>query len=189
MSKLLIGSLAIGLGLTSTSLAGEKASQTSSNETVKGAAMTISGCVVVDKDKDNSVVLMDVQEISGPSSVVPNPTLTGMGLTGGSLNTIYWLSSETVKLVRPHDGHRVEISGTITDVSTGTTKITQEPGKPGPDNDIKIEVSARGKEASVETEKPIIPGPTPVTKTEETKTLPVRRIKVETVKMLSSTCS
>jgi hypothetical protein len=88
--------------------------------------------------------------------------------------------------MRGHLGHKVEVSGTITDLSTGTVRIKQEPGKPGPDN--KIEVEARGKEAEAKTDMPVKPAPESITKSDEKNTLPVRRVKVATVKMLAATC-
>jgi hypothetical protein len=80
------------------------------------------------------------------------------------------------------------VTGTISDVSTGTVKVNQEPGKPGPDN--KVEVYARGKNASGETDRPVEPGP-PLRKgmkTDEKKTLPVHRIEVVTVRRIAPTC-
>src|SRR5207247_10052847 len=99
---------------------------------------------------------------------------------------IYLLSHESVPLMRGHLGHKVQVTGTITDLSSGTVRIKQEPGKPGPDN--KITVEARGKEASAKTETSVKAGPAPVGKSDEEKNLPVRRVKVDTVKVLSTTC-
>lgn len=154
---------------------------------VKGSSMTLAGCVVT--DKDHSFVLTNVQEMAGPSSSIPNATLEGLdGVKGGTPNAIYWLSKDSVKRMRGHVGHKVEITGIITEVSTGTTRITQDPGKPGPDNDNKIEISANGKESKHETEASVAPGPTAMVKTTETKVMNVRRVKVDTVKVLAKTC-
>ena len=98
-----------------------------------------------------------------------------------------WLSHDSVKLMRGHLGHKVEVTGVITDLSTGTVRLKQEPGKPGPDNDTKIEVNARDKEATGKTDLPV--GSAPITKSDKTTTLPVRRVKVDTVKMIAATCS
>ena len=83
-------------------------------------------------------------------------------------------------------GHKVQVTGTITDVSAGTVTLKQEPGKDGPDNSVKVE--ARDKESSGKTDEPVTTGPVSPVKTEDTQNLPVRRIKVDTVKMLAPTC-
>jgi len=105
---------------------------------------------------------------------------------GGGPEVIYWLSQDSVKLMRGHVNHKVEVTGTITDLSTGSVRVRQDPGREGRDN--KVEVAARGKEATGKTEQPVTDGPQPTTKTVETKVLPVRRVKVETVKMIAATC-
>ena len=56
---------------------------------------------------------------------------------------IYWLSKDSVKKMRGLAGQQVEVMGTVTDVSMGTVKVRQEPGKDGRDN--KVEVDARGR--------------------------------------------
>jgi len=151
---------------------------------VKGAAVTISGCVIT--DKENSFVLTHVQELAGPRSTVTPAVLGAKGMEGGGPEVIYWLSQDSVKLMRGHVNHKVEVTGTITDLSTGSVRVRQDPGREGRDN--KVEVAARGKEATGKTEQPVTDGPQPATKTVETKVLPVRRVKVETVKMIAATC-
>ncbi len=64
--------------------------------------------------------------------------------------------------------------------------MKQEPGKDGPDNTVKIE--AREKDATAKTDQPVASGPPAIVKTEETKTMPVRRIKVDSVKMVAKVC-
>ena len=67
-------------------------------------------------------------------------------------------------------------------------RVRQEPGKDGRDN--KVEVEARGKDASAKTEKAVEPG-TPVPaglKVKETKTLPTYRIQVDTVRSIAASC-
>jgi hypothetical protein len=179
MSKFFLTSglaLAVGLGTLA-------AAEEPKTDAVKGSAVTITGCVV--SDKTDSFVLTHVQEISGPKSAATTPVLgeTGMEKTG---DLVYWLSHDSVKLMRGHLGHKVQVTGVITDLSTGTVRLKEEPGKPGPDNKIKIE--ARGKEASAKTDMPVTAGPAPAGKTDEKKTVPVRRVKVDTVKMLAETC-
>lgn len=178
--QFLLSSLAMGLGLATAAAAQEPA-----KDSVKGRNVTISGCVVT--DKEDSFVLTHVQEIAGPRSTAQSATLDGMaGLKGGSPGVIYWLSSDSVKLMRGHIGHKVEVMGEITEVSTGTVRVQQEPGKDGPDN--KVEVVARDKDSSGKTDEPVVTGPASTVKTDTTQSLPVRRIKVDTVKLLSKTC-
>lgn len=180
MSRFPLIDLALGLGLATAAVA-----QDSTKDSVKGALVTITGCVVT--GKEDSFVLTNVEEISGPTSTGPNATLDAMaGLKGGAPGVIYWLSQDSVKLMRGHLGHKVQVTGAITDVSTGTVKVTQEPGKDGPNNTVKVE--ARDKESTARTDKPVVTGPAPMVKTEETQNLPVRRVKVDTVKMLAPTC-
>jgi hypothetical protein len=181
MKNILLGtSLALALGLTAVVAAAE------TPEAVKGSPVTITGCVA-ESDSD-SFVLTHVQNISEPGAVARNVSLGATGLQGGSAEVIYWLSKDSIKKMRGHVGQRVEVTGTITDVSTGTVEIKKEPGKDGPDN--KVEVDARGKDASAKTDRPVEPGdpPPPGVKVEKKKTLPVHRIKVDTVRMVSATC-
>ncbi len=178
MSNFLFSSLALGLGLATAAVAQEPG-----RDSVKGSAVTISGCVVT--GKDDSFVLTHVEELSGPTSTGPNATLDAMaGLKGGAPGVIYWLSEDSVKLMRGHLGHKVQVTGTITDVSMGTVTTKQEPGKDGPDNTVKVE--ARDKESSGRTDEAVATGPK--LKGEATQNLPVRRVKVDTVKMLAPNC-
>lgn len=179
MKNILLSGVALSLGLT-----GVASAQETSNSVV-GSMMTITGCVVT--DKENSFVLTHVEEISGPRSTSPNPTIEGMaGVKAGVPGVIYWLSSESVKMMRGHLGHKVEATGKITDLSEGTIKTKQEPGKDGPDNTVKIE--AREKDSTAHTDEPVVAGPPATVKTEATRTMPVRRIKVDSVKMVAKVC-
>lgn len=179
MTKVFLYSLALALAAT----AGAAEQQRSG---LAGSPITITGCVA---DSDSgSFVLTHVQRASEPGNPNTGAVLGASGMEEASGEVIYWLSSGSVKRMRGHVGHKVEVTGTITDVSMGTVKINQEPGKPGPDN--KVEVYARGKNASGETDKPVEPGP-PLRKgmkTDETKKLPVHRVEVATVKMIAPTC-
>ena len=178
MSKFFIaGSLAVGVALA-------VASGAEDPNDVKGQSVTISGCVIT--DKDNSFVLTHVQELAGPRSPVSPAEIGARGPEGGGPEVIYWLSQDSVKLMRGHLNHKVEVTGVITDLSTGSVRVRQEPGREGRDN--KVDVAARGKEASGKTEKPVTENPPVSGKSVETKVLPVRRVKVDTVKMIAATC-
>jgi hypothetical protein len=183
MKDILLGcSLALGVGLAT--VAG--AAQSADVPPMKGSAVTLTGCVA-GSDSD-SFVLTHVQRVSPDPGPGTGAVLGAHGMEGGSREVIYWLSHDSVKKMRGHVGRRVEVMGTITDLSMGTVEVTREPGKPGPDN--KVEVEARGKDASAETNRPVEPGPAPArgTKTEEKKTLPTYRVEVETVRVISPTC-
>ena len=179
----LAGSLVLGLGLATVAGAG----QSGDSSLQKGTAVTLQGCVA-GSDSD-SFVLTHVQKIAPPDNVPPTgASLGATGMEGGSAEVIYWLSHDSVKKMRGHVGQRVEVMGKITDISTGTVKVREEPGKPGRDN--KVEVAARGKDASAKTERPVEPGPTPPpgTRIEEKKTLPTYRVEVDTVRMIAPVC-
>jgi len=176
---LAVGGLALGLAAV--------AGAADPDPAMKGAVVTITGCVA-GSDSD-SFVLTHVQKVSQEGAPLASaPALGASGMEGGSDEAIYWLSKDSVKKMRGHVGHQVEVTGPITDVSMGTVKVREEPGKEGRDN--KVEVDARGKEASAKTERPVEPGPPPApgTRVEKTKTLPTYRIQVDTVRMVAATC-
>jgi len=180
-NALLGGSLAVALGLGFTTPAA------ADDDPAEGTRVTIKGCVA-DSDSDD-FVLTHVEKVAQPGAVPPttNAVLGAGGLEPGPDEMIYWLSKDSVKKMRGHVGHKVEVTGTVTDVSTGTVTVDKEPGKAGPDNEV--EVAARGKEADAETNRPVEAGePAPRVKEKTKKTLPVHRIDVETVRMVASTC-
>ena len=148
---------------------------------VKGSVVTITGCV--ESSEHDSFVMTHVQRMSAAGSPVAAESV--LGATGMEPERIYWLSKDSVKTIREHVGHKVEVTGTVTDLSRGTVEIEKEHGKRN-----KVEVEARGKEAEAKTNRPVEPGdpPAPRMKVEKTKNLPVSRVKVDTVKMLSATC-
>jgi hypothetical protein len=154
---------------------------------VKGSVVTLIGCVVA-SDSD-SFVLSHVQKVSPDGAPIPNGQMLGAhGMEGGPEEVIYWLSKDSVKKMQGLAAHQVEVTGTVTDVSMGTVKVRQEPGRDGRDN--KVEVEARGKDATGKTERAVEPGP-PVaagTKVKETKTLPTYRIQVDTVRDITASC-
>ena len=152
---------------------------------VKGTPVTIQACVA-DADSDD-YVLTHVQTLK-PTLKSGGAVLGATGMQPAGEQPVFWLSKNSVKRMREHLGHKVEVSGTITDVSMGTVQVRKEPGKEGPDN--KVEVDARGKDASGKTDRPVGTGPAavPGMKVEEKKSMPVHRIAVDTVKMVAATC-
>ncbi len=181
---ILAGGLALGLGVTSQSPAVQP-----NKDSVVGAKVKLTACVVT--DKENSFVLTQVDEIYGPRATTSSPTpmaMSGMK-DGGPNEVIYWLSHDSVQKMRGLMGQRVEVMGTITEVTMGTIRTQQEPDKPGANNDNKIEIDARGKESDAKTDIAVGTGPDPLVKSDETQSLPVRRIKVKSVKVINKTCS
>jgi len=180
--KNLLAVSALGLGLVAVAGAADP------DPTMKGSVVTLSGCVA-GADSD-SFVLTHVQKVSPDGAPIPNsaPAFGAHGMEGGGEEVIYWLSKDSVKKMRGLEGHQVEVMGTVTDISTGTVKVRQEPGRDGRDN--KVEVEARGKDASAKTEKAVEPGP-PVPagmKVKEKKTLPTYRVQVDTVRDVAANC-
>ena len=173
------GGLALGLGLMAVGATAD------SHTTVKGSPVTITGCVA-GSDSD-SFVLTHVQKVMGAAMPESDVVLGAHGIESAG-EVIYWLSHDSVKKMQGHVGHRVEVTGTVTDLSTGTVKIKEEPGKPGPANEV--EVAARGKDADAKTDRPVEPGPPPPpgTKVVKKENLPTYRIDVDTVRMISTVC-
>jgi hypothetical protein len=156
------------------------------DDPAKGSHVTLRGCVAA-SDSD-SFVLTHVQNLAGPGATTEGPSIGATGVEPATSDVIYWLSKDSIKRMRGHVGHKVEVKGTVTDVSTGTVEVKKEPGKPGPDN--KVEVDARGKDASARTDRPVEPGPAPAagSKVEKKMVKPVHRIDVDTVTMVAATC-
>jgi hypothetical protein len=155
-----------------------------------------SGLDLIVSDQDHRVVIHDYfRGEQRPTLVSPEgapiangASLGAHGMEGGADEVIYWLSKDSVKKMRGLAGQQVEVMGKVTDVSMGTVKVRQEPGKDGRDN--KVEVDARGKDATAKTEKAVEPGP-PVPagmKVKETKTLPTYRIQVDSVRSIATNC-
>ena len=175
-----VAGLFVGLGLATVAGAADP------EPLMKGSPVTIMGCVA-GSDSD-SFVLTHVQKVSPDGTAPSGPSLGATGMERGSEEVIYWLSKDSVKKMRGLTGHQVEVTGTITDISTGTVKVRQEPGKDGRDN--KVEVDARGKDASAKTERAVEPGATPPVgmKVKEKKTLPTYRVQVDTVRTIAANC-
>jgi hypothetical protein len=183
ISKFLSGGLALGLGFVAIAGADEP-----NKDSVVGAKVKLTACVIT--DKENSFILTHVDEIYGPKSSTSTPTpmaMSGMK-DGGPNEVIYWLSSDSVKKMRGHLGHKVEVTGEISEVTMGTIRTVEYLKTPGVNNDTKVEIDARGKESDAKTDRPVDTGPLPTEKSDETQKLPVRRVKVKSVKVLSNTC-
>jgi hypothetical protein len=167
---LVVSSLA--LGLATISAAQDRAAA------AKGTSVTLTGCVA-DADSDD-FVLTHVQRVSPPGPQAMVLGAHGMELAPGE--PVYWLSKDSIKRMKGHLGEKVEVIGTITDVSTGRLEVKLEPGKPD-----KVEIDARGKDASAKTDQAVEGRAR--RKTEKKTTVPIHRVSVESVRTLSATCT
>src|SRR5262245_15876712 len=144
MKHALLGAgLALGLGLATAAVAADN-----TTPPAKGTQVTLTGCVA-GSDSD-SFVLTNVQTVApAPGPASSGAVLGATGMEPAADQPIYWLSHDSVKLMRGHVGHKVEVTGTVTDISTGTVKVREEAGH------NKVAVEARGKDAIVRSAEPL----------------------------------
>jgi hypothetical protein len=131
---------------------------------VKGNPVKFSGCVTPGTEQ-GSFLLTNVKRTDGAADT----------------NTIYWLDS--ARKLDGHAGHQVEVTGIISDVSDGKVKTKTDPKK---DTD-KIEVKKGGE--SVTANVPAQPVGTTAKKTTTDEPRALLKLKVKSLKMLSSSCS
>jgi len=127
------------------------------------APVTIVGCLLAGTRPD-TFVLKNVTDSAGQASDV-----------------IYWLS--TTRGLKDHVGQMVEVTGPVVAVSEGELEVKTNPAK---SPDTTIQVKARGKEAKARTDEDADVGTG--TRTKEERTMPVHRIKVRSVRMVSPSC-
>ena len=125
--------------------------------------VTITGCLLAGTRPD-TFVLKNVTDSAGRADDV-----------------IYWLS--TTRGLKDHVGQMVEVSGPVVAISEGELEVKTNPAK---SPDTTIQVKARGKEAKARTDEDADVGIG--TKTKEERTMPVHRIKVRSVRMVSPSC-
>jgi hypothetical protein len=126
----------------------------------KDAPITIRGCLLAGTRTD-TFVLNNLTSSVGDASHV-----------------IYWLSSTNG--LKDHVGETIEVTGPVVGISEGELNVRTDPAN---SPDTTIEVKARGKEAKARTDGDAD------TKTTEERTMPVHRIKVQSIRMVSTTCS
>jgi hypothetical protein len=126
--------------------------------------VTIRGCLLAGTQPD-TFVLKNVTDSAGRAPDV-----------------IYWLSS--TRGLKDHVGHTIEVTGPVVSVSAGEVEVKTDPSK---SQDTTIQIKARGKEAKARTDADVAPDPD--IKTKEQKAMPVHRIKVRSVRMVSETCA
>ncbi len=151
----------------------------------EGDAIRITGCVVAGTN-DRSVMLVQVSEGAGLAARETWMGADGLEAPPGR-EVAYWLDHDSVKTVRGHIGQRVEITGTVTDISSGTVTVDKQPGRTGGDN--KVEVDKGSKAVKAATDEAVGTPSTTGAPTREKKTVMIHRIKVGTVKSIAATCS
>ena len=124
------------------------------------APITIRGCLLAGTRSDSFVMNNVTASIIEASDV------------------IYWLSS--TRGLKDHVGEMIEVTGPVVDVSQGELNVQRDPAK---SPDTSIEVKARGKEATALTDGDVVGS-----KTKDERTMPVHRIKVQSIRMVSETC-
>jgi hypothetical protein len=126
------------------------------------APVTLTGCLLAGTRPD-TFVLKNVTDSAGRAADV-----------------IYWLS--TTRGLKDHVGHRVEVTGPVVAISEGELEVKTDPAKAP---DTTIQVKARGKEAKARTDETAARSEV---KTKDERTMPVHRIKVQSVRMVAPTC-
>lgn len=136
----------------------------------KGSTVTLQGCVVAAEKKD-TYVLTNVREWP-----ISN---TDMGVHG---KRMYWIDKES-KSFKAHLGHTIQVIGKISDVEKSEMEL--KPGENGMGLNVEIEGPGRdvvtpAVNAGVNTESRPNESDIPIT---------LLKLKVEDIKMTSSTCS
>jgi hypothetical protein len=136
----------------------------------KGASVTLQGCVTAAQKKD-TYVLTGVKE--WPAATAP---------TGKYGPRYYWIDKGSKEL-KPHLGHSIQITGKITGVEKSEAEV--KTGENGVGTVVEIEGPGRDVITSKENAK-VNPN-YPANSTDIKVTL--LRLKIEDLKMLSSTCA
>jgi type 1 fimbria pilin len=130
---------------------------------VKGDEVSFSGCVTAGTH-NGSFLLTDIKRTDGAADT----------------NTIYWLDS--AKKLDGQAGHRVEVTGVVSKVEGGdiTSKTDAKKGTE------KVEVKKGGSTVTAQMPSQAVGTTGNDSKTDEA--MPLMKIKVQSLKMLSSTC-
>lgn len=133
----------------------------------KGATVTLQGCVIAGEKKD-TFVFGNVNEWPIGNSE--------MGLHG---QRMYWIDKDS-KAIMAHLGHTIQVTGKITDVKKSEIEMEDATKKEG----LVVEIEGPGR--NVETS----PANAGVAVTHGTEDIPITllMLKVEELKMLSSSC-
>jgi hypothetical protein len=174
--------LALSFGISALSASSQVASTTPQQDKGEKKNVTITGCVV---KGDGGYVLSDVSGENTAAAVAAgapaSPQPAGTVMPG---RVLYWLNED--KDVAAHAGHKIEVTGELKgDLEKGKISAERESGQ------VELEFKVEG-EKKVTVKVPQVPpaiGTTGAVGDKE-KDFPyvVRRIDVDSVKMISPTC-
>ena len=159
---------AVALGLSAGISAVSAQSQADGKKYDKGATVTLQGCVVAAEKKD-TFVLTNVREWPIANS--------DMGKFG---KRYYWI--EKTDKMKGHQGHTIQLIGKISDVEK--SEIEWKAGESG--NGFNVEIEGPGRDVKTSAPNADVNAVTP-SKTDIPITL--LKLKVDDIKMISSTCS
>lgn len=162
----LVLAMTIGAGLSALS-AGEQAD---GKKYEKGATVTLQGCVVAAKEKD-TFVLTNVREWPVGNS--------DMGKFG---KRYYWID-KAGKEMKAHLGHTIQLVGKITDVTKSEIEFKAGESAGG----LNVEIEGPGRDVVTPAANADINPATRPNKDDIPITL--LKLKVDEIKMTSSTCS
>lgn len=155
-----------------------------------GSDVTLTGCVV---KGEGGFVLSQIDEELKLEMSVTTPGTTAAPAPAKTVTSVprilYWLDDDD-DLLEKHAGHRVEIKGEIEgDIDAGEIEIEREQGM------IELEIEAKGEKVTVKLPDTAATNATAVATTgtlvtDSPKEVPfkVRKLDVESVKMLSASC-
>jgi len=166
----IVAGLALAAGLTTVGTLSAAQGNIDGNKYDKGATITLQGCVVAG-DKKDTYVLGKVQEWPAGNS--------DMGKHG---RRMYWIDKKGADM-KAHLGHTIQVIGKITDVEKSEMEIkTGENGAgqvieiEGPGRDVVTSPGNAGVNIASRPNKNDIP-------------ITLLKLKVDAIKMSSSTCS
>lgn len=156
--------------------------------------VTITGCVLAGT-RPNTFVLTNVTEVavredgSHPVGDGSHPVGDESPTAGAPLTrppaAIYWLS--TIRGLKEHVGHKIEITGTVAMRDSGSGKIEVEASPAG---DPIIRIKGNGTQvtakASPQVENPLSPDRPTISRSDIER--PLRQLKVGLIRMVSASC-
>jgi hypothetical protein len=161
----LVVALGVGAGMSVVSAR----SQADGNKYEKGSTVTLQGCVVAAEKKD-TYVLTNVREWP-----ISN---TDQGKFG---KRFYWIDKH--KEMKDHLGHTIQIIGKISEVTK--SEMEWKPGESGTGTNVEIEGPGRDVRTAA-ANAAVNPSSVP---NKEDIPITLLKVKVDEIKMTSSTCS
>lgn len=162
--------LVLALGISAGISAVSAQEQADGKKYDKGSTVTLQGCVVAAEKKD-TYVLTNVREWP-----IANSDIGKFG------KRYYWIDKAS-KDMKAHLGHTIQVIGKISDVTK--SEIEWKPGESG--TGLNVEIEGPGKDVVTPAANAAVnPGSVP-----NKNDIPITllKLKVEEIKMTSSTCS